>query len=732
MSATTSGLADKAPTAEENLKIERASSLEWALLCMARLKHVSLDPLALKASASISRGQSNVAHLAVCLHRLGLKAPKQRSAPDQVLLPMLAYCHQHHWVVVTNLEPNGLWQVRHRAGISFLSPSEVKDNCFDLELSAQSESEHSEQREEDSFSKVVTASMKRSRGSVFEAVVASVFISLLALMTSLFSMQIYDRVIPTRGEYTLIVLGVGVVMSILIELILKVVRAKIMDHVTVDLDSRLTRELFQRLLKLRIDQLPSSVGTLAGQLRGYEQVRSFFTASTLFVLVDVPMGFFFLLVIAVIASPAVSMVPLTLAVLALVVGIFARKQVNKIAQMNARFSNLKTGLLVEAVDGVETIKSGSGGWKFLSRWLDLNKNTIASDLAMRNTSEGVTYLAAAMHQLSYAGVVTVGALMVMRGDMTMGALIAASILSGRVLSPIMLIPGMLVQHAHARAALAGLDKLYELKVDNDGIDRVLIPEKLRGDFQLDSVSFSYGDSPAAISVNRLNIRSGERIGIIGPIGSGKSTLLRLLSGMYTPSGGRVLIDGLDMSHISRDVINRHIGYLQQEHRLFQGTLRENLLIGFPDPGDEVLLNALARTGMNQLLITHPLGLDRPIAEGGKGLSGGQRQLLAFTRLMLTQPNIMLLDEPTANMDQTQEATCLKVLQEEAALGKTMVIVTHKPSMLPLVSRVLVVLGNQIVMDGPRDQVISAFSNPAGFARTAPSTPVMQPSDAVQT
>jgi ATP-binding cassette subfamily C protein LapB len=203
----------------------------------------------------------------------------------------------------------------------------------------------------------------------------------------------------------------------------------------------------------------------------------------------------------------------------------------------------------------------------------------------------------------------------------------------------------------------------------------------------------------------LEIQPQERIAILGPIGAGKSTLLRLLSGLYHPQEGRVLLDNLDLAHINRQVVSQYVGYLQQDHRLFQGTLRENLLIGLPDPGDDALLTAMRRTGMDRFVASHPKGLDRAIMEGGKGLSGGQKQLVAFTRLVLCSPSIMLLDEPTASMDEEQERRCLQVLAQEAQAGKSMVIVTHKPSVLPLVTRIIVIAGSSIVLDGPRDAVL---------------------------
>jgi ATP-binding cassette subfamily C protein LapB len=292
--------------------------------------------------------------------------------------------------------------------------------------------------------------LKQHRTALIEACIASAFIGALSLATSLFSMQVYDRVIPVRSEYTLIILAAGVFISILIELGMKFARSHLMDYVIVGLDQRLSREIFQRLLQLRVDQMPASVGSLSAQLRGYEQVRGFYTASTLFTLIDLPMALLFAVVIMLVASPWVAAVPLAFSVIALLMGLSIRKKIMAQAREGAALSNMKTGLLVEAVEGIETIKAGSGGWKFLSRWINVNGSTIQNDLKMRASTDSVGYLSATIQQVSYAGLVAVGALLVMQGQMTMGALIASSILSGRILAPVMAIPGLLVQHAHAQ------------------------------------------------------------------------------------------------------------------------------------------------------------------------------------------------------------------------------------------------------------------------------------------
>lgn len=690
-----------------------AEQLTWAVQRIAQMQGIGLDPLRTAASlANLNPNSPALQQLAQACQRLGIDEPALLNNPDRVHLPMICHTATTGWGVVTDRNPQGEWIVLNNQGEHLLSDSELQGHVALLKLAGGPAEQLSQYAAVlPSFSAQVKETLGKFRVELIEAGLASAFIGTLALATSLFSMQVYDRVIPTRSEYTLVILSLGVLLSILIELAMKYARSHLMDYVVVGVDNRLSREVFQRFLQLRVDQIPASVGSLAGQMRGYEQVRSFYTATTLFTLIDLPMGILFLVVMMFVGSPWVATVPLVFGIIALYLGLAIRKKITQLATDGAALSNMKTGLLVEAVEGIETIKAGSGGWKFLSRWISVNSMTIKSDLRMRTATESVGYLSATIQQISYAGLVVVGSLVVMQGQMTMGALIACSILSGRILAPIMAVTGMLVQQAHAKAAMQGLEKIYELKTDNHGVDRPLVPRQIKGHYSALDVQFSYGDNPPALVLPKLEIKPGECIAILGPIGAGKSTLLRLLTGLYHPQKGRILLDGLDLAHISRQVINQHIGYLQQDHRLFQGTLRENLLIGLPDPGDDAMNAAMQRTGMDRFVSAHPKGLDRAIFEGGKGLSGGQRQLVAFTRLILCNPNMLLLDEPTATMDDEQERRCLQVLAEEVQAGKTMIVVTHKPSILPLVSRIIVIAGNSIVADGPRDVVLQQLNAP---------------------
>jgi len=699
-----------------------SSDFAWALQKLAAMQGGRIDALLMnEAEQQIQGSKDPLRHLKVVGQKMGWSTPVYPRSPDRAHLPMLCYTSAKQWAVVVDRNPQGEWVLAKSDGMHTLNGQDLQGCLAQLKLGADTRLGmrlFSANKKAITFFDHIRSTLVLYRSELLEAGIASAFIGFLALATSLYSMQVYDRVIPTRGEHTLIILSVGVFLAVLIELAIKFTRSHIMDHVVVGMDERLSREVFQRLLQLRVDQVPSAVGTLAGQLRGYEQLRNFYTASTLFTLIDLPLALLFLVLIAWIATPLVAIVPITAVVLVLVLGMGMRRQVREHARQGAAMANMKTGLLVEAVEGIETIKAGSGGWKFLSRWIDVNAATIQNDLQMRRTTERSNYSIVAVQQIGYAALIAVGAVVVMRGEMTMGALIACSILSGRILTPIMALPNLMVQHAHAQAALEGIERLYTLKTDHEEVDQALVPETIEGHYRIEGVKFAYGDNPQSLVVPKLEFKAGERVAVIGPIGAGKSTLLRLLSGLYPAQEGRIHLDNLDITHIQRQVLNQHIGYLQQDHRLFQGTLRENLLIGLPDPGHEALLQAMRRTGMDQFVGAHPKGLARTISEGGKGLSGGQKQLLAFTRLVLCDPQILLLDEPTATMDEAQERKCLEVLMQKAQSGKMLVVVTHKPNLLALVDRIVVVAGHQILLDGPRDTVIEqlrqrAVPSPAG-------------------
>ncbi len=636
----------------------------------------------------------------------GAEAIDWQDQPDPARLPAITWLAEQGWVIVRAQSPTEDWLIDCHGKLFQKSSAEPLPVGRLILPEGNAETDHNPVRS--LFKRAFFAHKK----IFIEGAIAGALINLLALGASLYSMQVYDRVIPTQGYATLAVLTLGVSIAIVFEMVFKVIRSYLMEHAITDIDSRLSREIFSRLLQVRLDQLPGTVGTLSSQIRGYETIRAFLSSTTFYLLIDAPFGVLFVLLIAIIGGPFVALVPLLFLIFSVAIGITLRKKIDFHAKEATAATNLKTGLLVEAIEGAETIKAGGGGWGTLSRWLDVVEESIQHELVNRSISEKTGYFAAVLQQLSYVGLVGVGAYFAAEGHLTMGSLIACSILSGRALAPIAQIPGLMTQRAHAKAALEGLEKVFALETDNHGVERPLVPELIHGQYTLERVRFAYPGAPQSLSISQLHIKPGDKIGVIGHIGSGKSTLLRLLTGMYQANEGRILLDGLDIDQISRSLLADKIGYLQQEHRLFNGTLRQNLLVGIPDPGDEAIRNAAARTGLLAAITNHPKGLELMIAEGGKGLSGGQRQLVALTRLLLSTPSIWLLDEPTASMDEQTEQRCIQALHQMLQPEHTLVLVTHKPALLGMVNRLIVMANQQVILDGPRDQVIAQLQEAA--------------------
>jgi ATP-binding cassette subfamily C protein LapB len=547
------------------------------------------------------------------------------------------------------------------------------------------------------------------RRIIRETVLASLIATLLALAISFFSMQVYDRVIPSSAMQTLLVLTLGVLVAIFFEWLIKHVRSNLYEELIDQVDQRLSRTVYLRFLSVRLDQMPQSVGALASQMRGYETIRGFMTSMTTNLMVDAPFALFFAGVIAFIAGP-LALIPTFFFLVSVAIGLFYRKRLENIAKQAMAASNLKTGLLVETIEGAETIKAGQGGWRMLTRWMRTSNDARDSELEMRSISEHSQHIAASFQQISYVLLVAFGAYLVTRSEISQGGLIACSILSGRVLSAVAIIPGQIVQWSHAKASLQSLDKLWSLQDDHHGQSQPIALENIRGEYRLENITSHYHGS-RALMVSTLMIRPGEKIGILGPVGSGKTTLLRALSGMYKPQEGRVLLDGIDLAHIDKPLLAEHIGYVQQDGRLFSGTLRDNLILGQVDPGDEAILEAARKTGLMQAVITpHPHGLQRTIYEGGTGLSGGQRQLVNLTRTVLRQPCIWLLDEPTASMDRNTEAHVTQTLKDAIKPTDTLVLVTHKSEMLDLVDRLIVIYNHKVALDGPKQDVLRQLHN----------------------
>lgn len=698
-------------------EVASVTNLLPCLARLAQLQHETVDRLALQeaAEAAIHTQANNPqSQLNTVAEHLQVSTPRWLGAPDAAAVPTLIYIHngerEGEWGVLRGKNAQSKW-ISEWWDAQAKSWSEQADDTLTGHAFAVFRLSKPYVASASPVYQLIRQEVFAHRKLIWEAIIGGVVINIVAMTTSLYSMQIYDRVVPTGASQTLLVLTLGVLVAILFELVAKRVRTNIYDRLIDQVDQRLARTIYMRFLSIRLDQLPQSVGGLAGQMRGYETVRGFFTSITTNLLIDAPFALIFTLLIALIAD-WLAMIPFIFFIFSCGIGWYYHKRVEAFANKAMAASNFKTGLLVETVEGAETIKSGQGGWRMLSRWMKTTNDAREQELQMRNISEHSQHLTAAFQQFSYVLLVAFGALQVSKGELTMGGLIACSILSGRVLAPVAMLPSQLMQWAHSKAALQGLDRLWTLQDDHHGHEQPVVIENIRGQYRIESVIANYGGN-MALNISSLSIRPGEKVGVLGPVGAGKTTFLRLLSGMYKPQEGRILLDDVDLGHIAKPVLADHLGYVQQDGRLFAGTLRDNLILGQLDPGDQAILEAAQQTGLLQAVISqHPKGLQQEIFEGGSGLSGGQRQLVNLTRVFLRKPSIWLLDEPTASMDRNLELQVTRLFRQALKPEDTLILVTHKAEMLELIDRLIVIANHQVVMDGPKALVLQQLQTPS--------------------
>ena len=551
---------------------------------------------------------------------------------------------------------------------------------------------------------------RKRRGVFFEAVFASFVLSLFGLMSALYTMQVYDRVVPTKGFSTLWVLTIGVLLAIFFELVMKLVRSHMVDKASKAMDLELSGVFFSKALAIRSDCRPRSVGTFASQIRHFESVRNFMTSSTLFLLADAPFALMFIVVIYILAGP-VAFVPLMMIPVGLIIGLSMRGPIERYTAENMEESNKKNGLLIEAIDGAESIKAASAEWKLENRWRDLTQTITTTDLKSKLLTTFSTSSTQSIQQLSYVGIIAVGAYSIVNGNLTMGGLIACSIISGRALTPLAQMPSMIVQWKHAKIALDVLDGIMELPSER-GSQRLVVPDSCEGRVSVKQAGFAYEENAPQVAIEKLAFKPGDRVAILGAVGSGKSTLIKLLSGLYQPQQGGVFLDDMDMSLVANEFVREHIGYLPQEVRLFNGTLRDNLVLGLPSLSDSQILKAAALTGLDQAIQNHPSGLEINISEGGKGLSGGQRQLVGLTRMLLARPKVLLLDEPTASMDTRLEEFVMNHLFEQLSDDSVIVVATHKAGVLKHVNRIVVMDSGKVSLDGPKQEVLDFLTEQA--------------------
>jgi len=552
--------------------------------------------------------------------------------------------------------------------------------------------------------------------------IASLVANTLGLTGIVFSGQVYDRVIPAESMSTLFVLFSGVVLALLFDFIMRRVRHEILDLLGKDADRRLSDVVFGHALHVRNQARPRSTGSFIAQLRDLEHVRELMTSTTVSAIADLPFFFMFLGVMCFIGGK-LALVPLIGLALMLTPGLLLQGRLRKLAQTSMREASLRNAMLVEAVQGIEDIKSLQAETRFLRLWNHYNAVTADAQLKLRALTNGMSSWVHTVQMLVYAGVVVVGAPMVIAGEITTGGLVAASLLGSRMISPMAHLSQVLARLQQARVAAGSLEAIMQLPVDHAPEEaRVHLPA-IAGAYGMREAAFRHGDgaTPIALTVGKLSIAAGDRIAVLGRNGAGKSTLLKALAGQLDASAGEVTLDGVALSHIDPADVRRDVTYIGQDARLFHGSLRENLMMGAPDASDAELVRVLALTGALEFVRRLPKGLDHPVGESGAGFSQGQRQLLLLSRNLLRNPQVVILDEPTASLDETTERAFIAQFGAWSE-GRTVIVATHRMRALDLVNRIIVVDNGRIVLDDGKEAALRRLTGVKPVAPTSPAAP----------
>ncbi len=546
------------------------------------------------------------------------------------------------------------------------------------------------------------------RKQLAEIALGSFVANMLAVAVALFSLQIYDRVIPHQSVATLWVLAAGAVLALLMEAFIKIARARLMDGAGRHIELSVLHLLMQRVLGARSDTRGMAPSMRFNQMREFGSVREFFTASTIGTIADIPFIFLFLALVASIAGPVV-WVLVAGGLLMVIPGFFLQKRMMQLTQETQGASAKSARVLQEAIFELDTVKTTRSEDRVMRLWGELTTLTALKSSEQRKLASVLTFWSQGLQQATYVAAVICGTFLVFAGQFTVGSIIAVGILTSRTLAPLTGLAGTLAKWGNVKTALDGLDHIAQAPQDADENRTYLRRDALSGEFELRDVTFRYEDDGAPVlELPGLKILPGQKVAVLGANGSGKSSLLKMLSGLYAPDTGRVLIDGTEMSQIEPRDLRRLIGYLGQDVRLFAGTLRDNLNLTLLDNDDVRLMQALEFSGLGDFVRGHHKGLDLEIHDGGQGLSIGQRQSIGWARLWLQDPKICLLDEPTAALDQTLEKTLVARL-ETWMTGRTAIIATHRVPILQLTNRTLVLKNGRMQVDGPQDKVLEHLS-----------------------
>jgi ATP-binding cassette subfamily C protein LapB len=551
--------------------------------------------------------------------------------------------------------------------------------------------------------------MLKNKSTYLKVALAAALINVFGLITALFTMTVYDRVVPNNATSSLVALSIGLGIVIIFDFVLRLLRAYFVDIAGAQIDREVGETLFARLLAIRLELKKGSTGSLTSLMRELEALRDFFASATLTALVDFPFILITLGVVALIGGVVV-LVPLIMVPVVIIVALVTQPALQRLTNRSMGEGMIKQSVLVETIGGLETVKAVGAGPLLAERWHRSVENH--SDVSLRQrliATIGIT-TATSSGMISYAGVVIVGVGLIATNDLTMGGLIACSILAGRAIAPLAQISQLLSRITATRTAYKQLNELMDLPPEGPAGEPLYLsaPE---GKIEFRNVSFRYPGAPEkALDGINFTIQPGEHVALLGRVGSGKSTIARLLLSLYEPEEGLVMIDGTDLRQLAPESIRRHVGAALQESVLLTGSVRENIALGREGIDDEAMIRAAELSGTHQFMGAIANGYDLRLADRGEGLSGGPRQSIAIARALATRPQIVVFDEPSSAMDSQTETSLIQRLQQELK-GKTFVLITHRPPLLQLVERILLIDKGRVVADGPRDQVLKQITRP---------------------
>ncbi len=553
--------------------------------------------------------------------------------------------------------------------------------------------------------------MKKNLGLYKLVIIAAILINIFVIFVPLFTMNVYDRVLPNKAIDTLWVLLSGIVFVLIFDFILKLIRAYFIEQAGKRADIRMSSKIFDQLLNIKLDSKPSSTGMFVSRLQSFESVREFFTTATVTAFVDLPFVILFIFIIFYVGGP-IGYISIGTMIIAVLFSFFMQRPIKKNILNSAKEDQIKQTVLTETVTGLEIIKSVRAQNRMRTHWEKSISQTSYYGNKTHYLSQIVTYFVGFISQLSGVLIVAGGVMLASEGDMTMGAIIAAMMLNSRVIGPVSQIAGMIIRLDRTMLSLNNIDEIMKMPVEREQNQNYLSRPNLDGNIVFKDVNFAYKGQKFDVLKNiNLTIKKGEKVGIIGKIGSGKSTLAKLLLNLYEPLKGSVLVDNTDIRQIDPVDLRRSIGYVPQEPFLFMGSIKDNITIGEQYATDEQILKASKVSGVHDFLGKHESGYDLIVGERGEGLSGGERQSVTLARAILSDPNILVLDEPTNMMDELSENTFKRNLVS-IIRDKTVIIVTHKPSLLSIVDRLIVIEDGKVVADGPKEKIVASFGNKA--------------------